>query len=362
MKPDRSNYEIWLIDWLDGNLDEIRTEQLMEFLEQNTDLKEEAELLSSARLIPENHIPLMKSGLIKTPADLPLRQVEYLSVAYLENDLSSVQADELRESISSDQEKRKIFDSVQKTKLKPKHSVFTDKNKLLRKTQAQKVYILAVRSLSAAAAVIFLLMTLFTLLRQPLPETEAVAVSTADTLSVYAGIPVKSAEMIAVYTISPSGIPSAVTLQPEPAILNETKIAYTEPDTSAVPELNPDMFITAVPVFGDIYATSGKTLNSLAESRIVTIDPRYYDPERGRIKRFIASTFREKILKDKEYNDAPLQPYELAEAGIEGLNKLLGWEMALVKTSNDEGELQSFYFSSRVLKFNAPVKKNDASM
>jgi hypothetical protein len=36
--------------------------------------------------------------------------------------------------------------------------------------------------------------------------------------------------------------------------------------------------------------------------------------------------------------------------------------MALVKTSDEEGELKSFYFSSRVLKFNAPVKKSNPSL
>jgi len=30
-------------------------------------------------------------------------------------------------------------------------------------------------------------------------------------------------------------------------------------------------------------------------------------------------------------NEDPLTTYEIAEAGVEGLNKLLGWEMALVK-------------------------------
>ncbi len=97
-------------------------------------------------------------------------------------------------------------------------------------------------------------------------------------------------------------------------------------------------------------------------SNIAVREPLYYDSERSRLRRFIASTFRERILKDKEYNDTPLQPYEIAEAGIDGLNKLLGWEMALVRTSDEEGELKSFYFSSGVLKFNAPVKKSNPSL
>jgi len=86
-----------------------------------------------------------------------------------------------------------------------------------------------------------------------------------------------------------------------------------------------------------------------------------YDDERSRLSRFIARTFREKILKEKKISDEPLKTYEVAEAGIDGLNKLLGWQMALVKTNDEAGELKSVYFSSKALKFNAPVRKTTTS-
>ena len=35
MHIDRTNYEIWLVDWLDGNLDETRAKELQLFLESN---------------------------------------------------------------------------------------------------------------------------------------------------------------------------------------------------------------------------------------------------------------------------------------------------------------------------------------
>lgn len=49
MQIDRSNYEIWLIDWLDENLNEIQIEQLQLFLRDNPDLKEEIEELTTFR-------------------------------------------------------------------------------------------------------------------------------------------------------------------------------------------------------------------------------------------------------------------------------------------------------------------------
>ncbi len=59
MQIDRSNYEIWIIDWLDGNLNSSQVGQLNLFLDQNQDLREEFNDLTSVEacitryLIPE---------------------------------------------------------------------------------------------------------------------------------------------------------------------------------------------------------------------------------------------------------------------------------------------------------------------
>jgi hypothetical protein len=84
-----------------------------------------------------------------------------------------------------------------------------------------------------------------------------------------------------------------------------------------------------------------------------------YDDGRSKLSRFIARTFREKILKENRAKDSPLKAYELAKAGVSGLDKLLGWEMALSEKKDINGELKSVYFSSKILKFNAPIKKTE---
>jgi hypothetical protein len=83
------------------------------------------------------------------------------------------------------------------------------------------------------------------------------------------------------------------------------------------------------------------------------------DDGRSKIGMFITKTIREKFLREKSV-DRPLKGYELAKAGVEGLNKLMGWEMALDERKDLEGNLKSVYFSSKLLKFNAPVKKSES--
>ena len=98
--------------------------------------------------------------------------------------------------------------------------------------------------------------------------------------------------------------------------------------------------------------------NELALSYIYVRDEEP-ENERSKIGKYLAKTFREKMLKEKTPPDSPLKAYEIAEAGVTGINKLFGWEMALDRKSDENGDLKSVYFSSRIIKFNAPVKKSE---
>jgi hypothetical protein len=79
--------------------------------------------------------------------------------------------------------------------------------------------------------------------------------------------------------------------------------------------------------------------------------------DRSNVQRFLARFFHEKIMKDKNSGNRPVESFEIAVAGITGLNKLFGWDMALHKNTDDNGEIRSYNFTSKLLKFNAPVKK-----
>ncbi|MDO9580830.1 MAG: hypothetical protein Q7J06_09750, partial [Bacteroidales bacterium] len=77
MKIDRSNYEIWLIDWLDNNLSDQQVEQLKIFLGENADLREEFEELSRCNLEPSVKSFPNKDLLKKSISDLTESQFEY---------------------------------------------------------------------------------------------------------------------------------------------------------------------------------------------------------------------------------------------------------------------------------------------
>ena len=137
MEIDRSNYEIWLMDWLDGNLTDLQVEQLKIFLDENPELKEEFNELTLISLKPVEKSFPYKDHLKKSIADISGSLFDYLCVAYLENDLSSGQQTELFEAIELDPEKKRSFELIQKLTLVPASIRYIHKNKLKKRTVLQ---------------------------------------------------------------------------------------------------------------------------------------------------------------------------------------------------------------------------------
>ncbi|MCK7540263.1 MAG: hypothetical protein MZV63_59910 [Marinilabiliales bacterium] len=91
----------------------------------------------------------------------------------------------------------------------------------------------------------------------------------------------------------------------------------------------------------------------LAEVSIA--DPLTY--ESSTMRENIASGFREKLLGEENPDSTPLKAYEIAGAGINGINKLLGWEMNLRARKEATGEVNAITFNSKLITIQAPVKK-----
>ena len=104
----------------------------------------------------------------------------------------------------------------------------------------------------------------------------------------------------------------------------------------------------------------------MAENSVIRVyEPGYIPPlmdNRSNVELFMARLFHERIMKDPNAGTRPVKSFDLAQAGITGLNKLFGWEIALQKNTDDNGNTRSYNFSSRLLKFNAPVKKPEKAL
>jgi hypothetical protein len=358
MKIDRTNYEIWFIDWLDGKLNDHQIEQLNLFLSENTDLKEELKEIDSAPVSPPSAEFRYKAGLKRDPADISDDQFDYLCAAYAENDLSPEEAQELSGIIAADLHRKNVSELFSRLKLTAPRIIYLNKQKLYKRTPLQKTLRISAAFLAAAATVAFLItFPIFNSEYSKESNAEFSQLETDNSSPEHFSVPQQK-----VITVPELKQSREVVTSNNPVIASVTenlKHPVNEITESFQEYRTPEIINEAqVPSCSDIiklYPTDIGNLTLIPLSFNGQIQPE----ERWAAGRFLAKLFRDKILKEETTDDSPIKGYEIAEAGVTGLNKLLGWEMAFEKNNDENGELKSIYFSSKILKIQAPINKSE---
>jgi hypothetical protein len=365
MKIDRSNYEIWFIDWLDGKLNDYQLEQLNLFLSENPTLQEELKATDIPIIIPPANEFKGKSRLNRTPGEITESQFEYLCVANAENDLLPEELDEFDQIISANSQRRRISELYIKLKLKAPYIRYLNKKKLLKKTPLQKTLRFSFALLSAAATVALLItISIFISGNEKESKENITQLITNEGGTYRKDIPLKKDN------IAPE------LNQSREAAISKTQVIFTnevlavagqqDPAENEITESLNESLITErihraeVPSISDIITLHETHIDNLALIPL-SFEIHVQSDERWAAGRYLAKLFRDKILKDDEIDDSPIKGYEIAEAGVTGLNKLLGWEMAFEKNCDENGELKSIYFSSKILKVQTPVNRTESS-
>ena len=359
MEITRSDYEIWLTDLLDGKLEEREKERVFAFLEANPDLREEFDNLYLIYAhSSENGFPYKKS-LIKTTSELPESQFELLCAAFTEGDLDEEGKIELAELCSAEADRKKVLTLISAARLKPPSVVFNGKKSLRKQTPFEKALRLGTVIAGLAATVALLIVTSVIAPKyfnqRDLKEMSASGSHPGTEENV---ILIKVGRVISVKghtsSIKPTRTEKTNTFledrnkdEEDDKVFPEIRIAKTEAPALAerqeiIPSLKPELIRTL-------------SASGISESVPAT------DIGMNRVERFITRTLRKNILGAEENVEKPIEFFEIAEAGVEGMNKLLGWQMALNENSDENGVRESVSFSSKMLKFSKPVKKSGIS-
>lgn len=369
MRPDRSNYEIWFIDLLDGKLSDEQAEELMLFLEQNPDLQEELDGLASVSLKALDIKFNIKEQLLKSPENLSDSQFDNLCIANLENDLTPLQKRELIEMTENNELRKKRFELIQKLKLYPPEYFFEKKGILKKLTMGQKILRLSV-IVSSAAAVLALAITSYLSLTGDSNKEDLLSLQdlSGDTIYIQSRLPIKADFLVPSSEISlnesettPEKTLTSVSNKNSELIetlaLNEPLKSGPAPEIIRLESL--PMLHVSVPE-NLLYPLKNQ------EKVLIPYEPAYiaplFDGNRSNVDRFLARFFHERIMKDTISGDRPVKSFDIALAGITGINKLFGWEMALHKNVDETGEIRSYYFRSKLIRFNAPVKKTENAL
>ena len=154
MNINRSNYEIYFLDYLDGNLPESQVDDFLDFLKNNPDLNEELKLVSSIKLSVDEPVFQNKEALLKN--EMTGSSIfDYQSIAYLEDDLAEDDKTSFLHQITNDNAKGEQFDLFLKTKLQPDYDIIFSNKEKLHKKRVAAVFLLWG---SRAAAVVVLLL------------------------------------------------------------------------------------------------------------------------------------------------------------------------------------------------------------
>lgn len=165
MDINRENYEMYFIDYYDGNLNNNDIDTLMAFLQSNIDLKEEFEefeefSVSIPKVIYPNKNILLKRKIV-SERGINADNCEDFFIAYHEGDLSEEEKIETLLFCEKNLSLKKEFQSFSKIFLTPDKAIrFKGKSKLKRH-KLRKLYF----SSFAAAASLIILFGLFSLLK-----------------------------------------------------------------------------------------------------------------------------------------------------------------------------------------------------
>lgn len=163
MNITRHNYEEYFILYMDnelGNDDRCRVEL---FVQENTDLKEELELLLQSKLTPDASIVFdAKEQLMKNSPDEWIRETNYNEwlLLYIDNELTAAQKMSAEELLANHPAIHTELELLQKTKLQPEQTIiFRNKESLYRREEKVRVISLQWRRIAVAAVLLIALGT-----------------------------------------------------------------------------------------------------------------------------------------------------------------------------------------------------------
>ncbi|SMO60332.1 hypothetical protein SAMN06265379_103268 [Saccharicrinis carchari] len=154
------NYEIWMMDYLDGNLSVSDQALLFQFFEENPHLKEELKDMESVVLCPHKEVFEKKHNILKAPIEFSdLSYPDYVAIKEMEDGLDAEEQDWLSSYINEDKKRAILISFYSKTFLKASQSIrFPLKSRLKRVAMIPIVRVSSFQKIGAAAAIAILLL------------------------------------------------------------------------------------------------------------------------------------------------------------------------------------------------------------
>ncbi|WP_143308321.1 hypothetical protein [Chitinophaga vietnamensis] len=128
-----SNYESYLLSFIDGELNGEELTALEAFLRQHPVIQQELDLLQAARLVPDDQVVFDNKAALYRSESTVAASYESLLLGYIDGELSTAEALRLEEYLAAQPAARKELALLQAAKLTPDTNItFGDKSVLYR--------------------------------------------------------------------------------------------------------------------------------------------------------------------------------------------------------------------------------------
>ncbi len=352
MDINRKNYEIYAIDFVEGNLSTVDAAEFLAFLSENPDIANEVELLRDSPIkLPTNSNSEDFSFLKKNLNNLTItdKNFDEMCIAFHEGDLNTESGKKLLSAIEQDAELKARFELFGGLKLIPNKSVvFPNKSRL----KQRRLHFVPGRRIIVGASSIAASVALFLLLNKTNNQ-----VSFIDTLGdaiASIEIPIEEQEVK----------PQTATLETPKAIKKKSKFkkivvedVITHEEALAVvdtAEPEEERFIRIT----RIEPTPIQNNNLVAELSIPTTSTTPTKSSKSKIPdETIIDDFRQKgnQLFTKASN---LTLTEIIQTGIKGINQMAETDLKYETTTNKNGKVTEFALSSETFNIRKKTKNN----
>jgi hypothetical protein len=355
MKIDRQNYEQYLIDYLDGKLDEEQTGSLTAFLELNPDLKEEFEGIEKMNLTPDEIIFQGKTSLFRSASELEesllLKDFDMYCISSIENDITDEEEEKLKAIIRNDPDREATYRLYESTRLLPDESIQYPGKARLRKrfTGIPMRFLLPV---AAAAAALLLMLQLFS-------DRGGESREMTDQRQVPADLKDDMGNRPPVAREDSHG-------HPAPMITGDKGSADARGEQQAQGIDKRSALAQAAGIRADSVAVIRKVrMETIAPISIQQLD----EPASGhggpvmayRVPSRTSMTGDHQEPAGRSGPDSRLSLWILADAGVRGLNSVSEDEYLLEHERDKKGYIKRFTLDTPVFGISAPLHKHDKS-
>jgi len=348
MTINRLNYELFLVDYLDGKLDPLLVDELLVFLEQNPDIKEEFEGIQNSFLEKEtisfpNKSILKKKSFSKNGID---DELDYLCISSVEGTLSEEEQNHLNKRIYEDESLKKELHLFEKTVNIADQSILFKKKSNLKRTTIVPIRRSTFKVYVSFAASITLLVGTFTIGKIILRNNSIIGVQ-ENSLAIISDQPIKR--------IAPNFATNSLSKK----VINSTpKGDYTNINSDKVLKVVlHDSLKIEIPIpekLNRIELNDIPTSSNYPEPLTLHTYPKQTYPLLLN-KHLLASN----EIIEKEGHVKEIGIFEVIQYGVKSVGNFFGSNLKLTAKKDKNGKIKEIQFDSKLIAFTAPVGKNE---